>query len=82
MQMVQVEFSRPLGNNSSMFDSTVSKIVWVNASWNLKPGHMVKFKDDEEYEWKVVIAYEFHIDAADIYTKWGLDLPKSQRTER
>ena len=76
--MVQVEFERP---HDTMSNVTLTKLVWVDASWNLDKGDVVSFKGDET-KWHVRQVYEEQIDSANLEKKWGLDLPKSQRTER
>lgn len=78
MQMVQVEFQY----------GTEKKLVWVDASWNLKPGDRVTFEEEGEDTragirvWTVIKPYVTRIDGARLRQKWGLDLPPSQRTER
>lgn len=56
-------------------------VVWVSTEWKLKPGKMVKFVDDKKY-WRVSKVYETKAEFVDLEKKWGLALPKSQRTER
>ena len=75
MLMVQVQFVR----NSGLCE--LGKLVWVEASWNLKVGQIVEFKDEPGL-WMVKKVYTTEIAAANLNKKWGLELPKSQRTER
>lgn len=79
MQMIQVEFGYDEAEHKHIW--TRRKLVWIDASWNLKAGEHVTFKEDER-RWQVIRVYETKLDSAHIETKWGLDLPKSQRTER
>lgn len=72
MLMIQIEVSH-------LFER---KVVWVDASWNLKVGQQVRFQGVDARKWDVQKVYETKIDIAEIKTKWGLELPKSQRTER
>lgn len=76
MELVQVEFSCAESQDVSLI-----KVVWVDASWDLKPGNLVTFKDDSKH-WTVSRVYEIKIKADSLQSKWGLALPKSQRTER
>ena len=76
MEMVQVEFERTLGDGRKF-----QKIVWVDASFKVKIGNIVEFKDDP-FLWKAIKVYQSRIEAAALDKKWGLELPKSQRTER
>lgn len=82
-ELIQVEFS----------NGAERKIVWVDANWRFKIGDNVTFyddfkakieiDDDEELPiWRVEKVYETRMLVSQIYRKWGLDLPKSQRTER
>lgn len=71
MQMVQVEFAHVKAR----------KVVWIDASHNLKSGNKVTFKDGN-LEWDVIKVYDTKIEAEHLDKKWGLNLPKSQRTER
>jgi hypothetical protein len=77
MLMVQVQFTRP----ADRIDTNLLKLVWVDSSWNLKVGDIVSFKDETEL-WNVDKVYDTKIAACNLEKKWGLDLPKSQRTER
>lgn len=54
--------------------------VWVDADKGLKIGNIVTFKETGDRRWCVVDIYETKIDKPN--RGWGLDLPKSQRTER
>lgn len=75
MLMVQVQFVKNSGT------SETGKLVWVDASWNLKVGQIVEFVDDIGL-WMVKKVYQTQIASGNLNKKWGLDLPKSQRTER
>lgn len=70
MEMIQAEFRTP----------GASKVVWVDASWNLQVGNAVSFKNDGR-KWEVVAVYTTRLPAETLDKKWGLDLPKAQRTE-
>ncbi len=70
-RLVQVEFGYI--NNR--------KLVWVDSSWNLKPGHKVEFEGGCLI-WEVIKVYDTLIETDQIYTKWGLGLPKTFRTEK
>ena len=59
-----------------------AQIAWLPVDPRVKPGKLVTLKDEPETgEWEVVQQYARQ-DSDDIPRKWGLDLPKSQRTER
>lgn len=75
MQMVQVEFERH--DNSTVYNI----VVWVDIAWNLKTGDEVFFKG-QTLKWRVTKVYTTVAEYAELGRKWGLDLPKSQRTER
>lgn len=80
MQMVQVEFVlQPEGPYS---ETEILKVVWVDKSWNLKHGDLVTFKGEDARKWLVKTVYTTVQEALDLDKKWGLELPKSQRTER
>jgi len=73
VQQVHVECGRA--------DSLRAMVVWVDTSWNVKEGNVLEFRDYDG-SWLVKKVYETKIDAANLNIKWGLALPKSQRTER
>lgn len=77
MLMVQVQFERVHDSGSQ-----TGKLVWVAADWNLRKGDIVSFEDSPEIRWNVVRVYKTQIAVGMLQKKWGLDLPKSQRTER
>ena len=79
MLMVQVDFSRGVGYRDSY--RTLRKTVWVEEKWKLKPGQQVSFKGETDL-WTVAKVYKTMAEMAELDKKWGLDLPKSQRTER
>lgn len=79
--LVQIEFAR----------GSSRKVVWVDSSWHLRLGDRVSFVDDYETgfleepqpsPWTVKKIYSTKIQSQQIYRRWGLDLPKSERTER
>jgi hypothetical protein len=53
--------------------------VWVEAH-RVKAGNVVSFKETGDKEWLVMHCYDLIITG--VNRGWGLDLPKSQRTER
>lgn len=71
IKLVQVEFGH----------QNERKLVWVEASWNLTPGMRVDFEEEGPI-WNVLKVYDTKISAGSIYSKWGLNLPKTFRTER
>ena len=79
MKMIQVHFTKADSDQYRLYLN--EKIVWVDASWKLKKGDLVSFKD-EMFQWTVFKVYETIIESAELDKRWGLDLPKSQRTER
>lgn len=75
MQLIQIEvqFRTPIG--------ATQRITWVNVKHKVKRGNIVKFVDDNR-NWEVTQVYKTAIESQEIETKWGLHLPKSQRTEK
>ena len=59
---------------------TVSMVAWLPVDPRVKRGSVVTLKDDAG-TWRVAEQYATQ-DADDIHRGWGLDLPRSQRTER
>ena len=58
------------------------KVAWVPANRGVKRGSVITLKDEPESgEWKVAAVY-MRQDSENIQRGWGLDLPKTQRTER
>jgi len=58
------------------------KVAWLPTDPRVKPGKVVTLKDEPESgPWEVVAQYTRQ-DHEDLQRGWGLDLPKSQRTER
>jgi hypothetical protein len=57
-------------------------VVWLPVDPRVKRGSIISLKDEPERgKWEV--AKLFHRQSlSDIQRGWGLDLPKSQRTER
>lgn len=78
MEMIQVQFERLQDSGTRK----TGKLVWVAAVWKLKKGDVVSFEDSPDLRWTVVKAYKTVISAEHLDKKWGLALPKSQRTER
>ena len=58
-----------------------AQVAWLPVDPRVRPGRLVTLKDEPETEWEVVQQYARQ-DSEGIPRKWGLDLPKSQRTER
>lgn len=56
-----------------------SIIVWVEKG-RVKKGDIVTFKETGDKKWMVTFFYDTTITG--VNRGWGLDLPKSQRTER
>jgi len=57
-------------------------IAWLPVKPNVRVGSIVSLKDLEDgVKWRVEEQWA-QLDSELINTKWGLDLPKSQRTER
>ena len=53
---------------------------WLNVKPNVKVGSVVKLEDSDE--WWTVVSQGHVQDSSLLNTKWGLELPKSQRLER
>jgi hypothetical protein len=53
---------------------------WLNVKPNVKVGSVVKLEDSDE--WFTVVSQGHVMEQSEINTKWGLNLPKSQRLER
>ena len=59
-----------------------AQVAWLPVDPRVKKGSVITLKDEPESGmWEVVEQY-VQQDSALIPRKWGLDLPKSQRTER
>jgi len=57
------------------------KIAWLPVDPRVKPGREITLKDEPESgQWEVVAQYSRQ-DMGDLHRGWGLDLPKTQRTE-
>lgn len=78
MEMIQVKVFRPVEDSDKRWEKT----VWVDKSWNVKVGNCIAFTDDLEIYWEVSDVYKTVSNDGDLHKKWGLALPKSQRTER
>lgn len=61
-------------------DDGAMLIVNVDAAHKLKPGMVVTFKETGRKSWRVDFCYHHRVYA--INRGWGLNLPKSERTER
>jgi hypothetical protein len=61
-----------------------AQIAWIPVDPRVKKGSVITLKDNPESgEWRVAELYVTRQQSEDIeHRKWGLDLPKSQRTER
>ena len=59
-----------------------AQVAWLPVDPRVKKGSVVTLKDEPETgEWEVVQQYARQ-DSEDLNRKWGLELPKTQRTER
>ena len=77
MQVVQTRLQQQ--TDSGGIRNTVA---WLPVDPRVKKGSVISFKDEPESgTWKVVEMY-VRQDSELIQRGWGLDLPKSQRTER
>jgi hypothetical protein len=57
-----------------------AQVAWLPVDPRVRPGKLVTLKDEPESGmWEVIEQY-VQQDSALIPRKWGLDLPKSQRT--
>ena len=74
MQVVQTLLKRTIATG------TEQKVCWLPVRPDVKPGVVVSLKD-EESRWVVAEQYAT-TDSDNIQRGWGLNLPKSQRTER
>lgn len=74
MQLVQTELTRPTEQGEAHM------ITWLPVDPRLKKGAVVVLKDDAG-TWRVDAMFT-KTDAENIQRGWGLNLPKSQRTER
>jgi hypothetical protein len=60
-------------------DNNVFMLTWLDYSQKVKPGSIISIDDDED-KWEVMEQYDT-LQWED-RKLWGLELPKSQRTER
>jgi hypothetical protein len=74
MQVVQAELTQVTTTGIAHM------ITWLPVDPRLKKGAVVTLKDDAG-TWQVADLYA-RMEAEDIQRGWGLNLPKSQRTER
>lgn len=76
MEMVQTLLSQ---NTEA---GVVKQTAWLPVDSRVKKGSVVTFKDEPESgRWKVVEQFSRQ-PLENIQRGWGLDLPKTQRTER
>ena len=60
----------------------VTQVAWLPVKPNVRVGSIVSLKDCEDgFKWRVDEQW-MQQDLSLINEKWGLNLPKSQRTER
>ena len=57
-------------------------IMWLPVDPRLKQGVTVDLDKNPNNQWKVTEMFSLTADAEELSKKRGLDLPKSQRTER
>jgi hypothetical protein len=74
MQVIQTHLSRPT------YEGTAHMITWLPVHPKIKPGAIISLDKDPD-RWRVEQTFQT-TDLENIQTRWGLDLPKSQRTER
>ncbi len=61
---------------------TIEKVVWLPVDPRVKVGSKLTLKDEPDNdEWEVIEQFDRQ-DSENIQRGWGLDLPKTQRTER
>ena len=75
MNVVQTKLAKPAPAG------TAHLIAWLPVDPRVKPGSIVSLDKDEGNRWRVEAQYATQ-DSDLINTKWGLELPRSQRTER
>lgn len=57
-------------------------VTWLPVDPRVKVGSVVSLKNDpDSWKWEVIAQYIAQ-DSENIQRGWGLDLPKTQRTER
>jgi hypothetical protein len=75
MQVVQTHLTQSTPTGTSHL------IAWLPVNPKVKPGVLVDLDKDPDDRWKV--EEQFMVTSAEnIQRGWGLELPKSQRTER
>ena len=62
-------------------DAPTSTLIVVWAEAKAKAGNIVTFKETGDLRWRVMKTYGVPVELT-LNRGWGLDLPKSQRTER
>jgi hypothetical protein len=77
MDKIQVKVFRPYENS----DKKLYRVTWVEKSWSPKVGQCISFTDEPQIFWEIEEVYTT-VTTGDFNTRWGLNLPKSQRTER
>ncbi len=60
---------------------TAHLVAWLPVDPRVRRGSVVSLDKDDSDRWTVEAQYAVQ-DADAIQTKWGLELPKGQRTER
>jgi hypothetical protein len=78
MKCVQVDFQKRTVKSTGLTSTT----AWIPVTERLKPGMVVSFVGYPDRKWTVLRVGTIVQDHEQIEQKWGLDLPKSQRTER
>ncbi len=68
--------------SSKVPDATVETVVWLPKDSRVKQGSVISLGKDER-KWLVEEQYaSTTTDSQNLHQGWGLDLPRSQRTER
>ncbi len=61
-------------------NSTINQVVWLPKDVKVKEGTVISL-DKDDRKWLVEEQYAT-TDSQNLHQGWGLDLPKTQRTER
>jgi hypothetical protein len=75
MKVVQTALTKQTGTGVAHL------VAWLPVDPRVKRGSVISLDKDDSNRWQVEEQYAIQ-DADAIQTKWGLDLPKGQRTER
>ena len=76
MQVVQTLLKQPTERGVRQ------EVAWLPVDPRVKKGSVVTLKDEPESgQWEVAEQFS-KMDSENIQRGWGLDLPKTQRTER